>query len=407
MRPPLTSLTTINLKDLRDKTALLRVDLNLPLNEGVLLDDSRLKALSKTLKALKEHQVKIILLSHFGRPKGTVVNSLSLKQVLPFLQSTFPEIHMDFCPTLKVEEIHAKLQKQDLLLLENVRFDPRETSKIEKERRTFAKELAVLGDLYINDAFSASHRHHATITELAQELPAFIGFSFEEEVREITHFKNHSPTPRIAFLGGGKVSGKLEFIQELFNTVKIIALGGGLANTFLKARGIEIGDSLYEPDLLETARAFLTQAQEKSIELLLPLDATGIQTTPQGEKIITVDFQDLLEPQSNFKILDIGPKTQTFYKQALQQSKSVLWNGPLGLFERPPFDKGSFALAQAISEGPYQSLIGGGETLALLKGLDQKHTKALESKTFCSKGGGAFLDFYANGTLPGLEVLKG
>lgn len=401
----MTSLGNLNAEYLRDKKVLLRVDLNVPINNGKLLDDSRLKAFAETLSFLRKEGAKIILLSHRGQPGHDAClqnndSNFSLGAILPFLHKCYPDLRFKLYGKIDDLVQTNPSSLDDIMVLENLRFDPNETNKNEHLRKNLAQKLARLADVYVNDAFSVSHRNHASITNLPEFLPAYIGFACAREIREINRLKDLPAQGRVALLGGSKVSSKLGFIKSLIPTCEYLLLGGGIANTFQAAQGVDIGDSLCEHNMKGEALALSQLARRQGCQIILPQDVVGCPHGDHG-KVQASAIYDSQNIPPGFKIFDLGPKTLEAYKNIILSSKNFLWNGPVGFFENPPFDKGSLYLAKALSTYHGSSLVGGGETLAVLRKARMQH-----HVSFASNGGGAFLDFYVNGTLPGLVALQ-
>ncbi|MBX3457216.1 MAG: phosphoglycerate kinase [Candidatus Paracaedibacteraceae bacterium] len=369
--------------DITNKTVLVRLDLNLPFQDQQVSDDTRIRRSLKTLTYLIDHQCKVIILSHRGRPKGAPNTSLSLEPIAHVLKNYIDcpiSFAADCIGTLASSAIQAA-PHGSIILLENLRFHPEE----EKNDLTFAKRLASLGDIYVNDAFSCSHRAHASVVALAQLLPAVAGFGMQEELTALNGVLSTPERPLMAIVGGSKVSTKLDLLNNLITKVDYLVLGGGMANTFLLAQGQGIGASLAEPDLAEIALALLEQAKNQNCTIILP-----------------TDFQS---PPDSFKIMDIGAQTAQRVKTALDQCKTLVWNGPVGVFEIPPYDQGSIAIARHVAQLTNNrkliSVAGGGDTLACLK-----KAGAEEQFTYTSTAGGAFLEWLEGKKLPGITVLS-
>jgi phosphoglycerate kinase len=369
--------------DITNKTVLVRLDLNLPFQDQQVSDDTRIRRSLKTLTYLIDHQCKVIILSHRGRPKGAPNTSLSLEPIAHVLKNYIDcpiSFATDCIGTLASSAIQAA-PHGSIILLENLRFHPEE----EKNDLTFAKRLASLGDIYVNDAFSCSHRAHASVVALAQLLPAVAGFGMQEELTALNAVLSTPERPLMAIVGGSKVSTKLDLLNNLITKVDYLVLGGGMANTFLLAQGQDIGDSLAEPDLAEIALALLEQAKNQNCTIILP-----------------TDFQS---PPDSFKIMDIGTQTAQRVTKALDQCKTLVWNGPVGVFEIPPYDQGSIAIARHVAQLTNNrkliSVAGGGDTLACLN-----KAGAEEQFTYTSTAGGAFLEWLEGKKLPGITVLS-
>ncbi|MBN9413163.1 MAG: phosphoglycerate kinase [Candidatus Paracaedimonas acanthamoebae] len=390
------SLPNLDKIDLKNKKVILRADLNVPTKEGEILDNSRILSLLPTIDYLIQKGASIVLISHFGRPKGKVAAELSLKQILPTLEKCWKKsiFFAEDCIGPHAQQATQNLKSGEIVLLENLRFHPEE----EENDLHFAQELAKLGDLYVNDGFAVSHRAHASVHAITQYLPSFPGLLMTKEINALSQALQAPQRPLAAIVAGSKVSTKLDLLKNLLSKVDILMLSGGIANTFLKARHIEIGTSLYEPSMLETTREIEKLAHEKQVEIVLPVDATG---TFETDKIMTLNLSHI--PQE-FKILDIGPETISLFKSKLNQVRTLVWNGPLGVFEIPPFDQGTTALAQAVAElSRHQklfSIAGGGETLAALA-----QAKSTHDFSYLSTAGGAFLEWLEGKDLPGIKAL--
>jgi len=337
-----------------------------------------------------KHNNLLIILSHLGRPKGED-HALSLEPVRNKLSELLPEYKVTLVKDFeKEQEIFENQTPKDILLLENIRFYKGE----EKNNNSFAKQLSSLGDVYVNDAFSVDHRKPASIVGITQFLPSYAGLSLENELKHLSRLLIHPPHPFVAVVGGGKISTKLTLLESLLSKVDTILLGGGLATTCLAAKGFEIGKSISEPDLLPKAKHLIESSDGK---LLLPVDV--IVQTPQGEPQTRI-ASDI---QPDEMIRDIGPQTVSLFSEALQKARTILWNGPVGFFEIPPFDRGTEEIYKAIvSNTSATKIVGGGDSLAALS----KHKDFERKFTHVSTGGGAMLEFLENGTLPGIEALN-
>lgn len=386
--------------DVRHKTVLVRADLNLPLQNGVVTDTTRVKRLTPTLQDLIQKQAKIIILSHFGRPKGTYCKADSLKQLLPTLESVIghPLLFAPDCIGPQTEKMAKDLQPGQILLLENLRFHGEE----EKNDLDFAKTLAKLGDIYVNDAFSCSHRAHASVVAITQFLPAIVGRGMQQEREALSRIIDHPQRPLMAIVAGSKVSTKLDLLQNLIQKVDLLVVGGGMANTFLNALGHPIGQSLQEESMKKTAQTIIAQAQACGCHVILPLDvAVTTEIKSQAyRRVVPID-----QVQSEDKIVDVGDATVATIRDHLSSCQTVVWNGPIGIFEIPPFDKGTVLVAQAIADqtrnNKLVSVAGGGDTLAALA-----HAGCAEDFTYTSTAGGAFLEWLEGKPLPGLIALE-
>ena len=380
--------------DIKGKKVLVRVDFNVPLDDqGKVADDTRIKATLTTIRYLLEQGARVILISHLGRPKGKVVEKLRLDDVARRLGELLGrEIKkVNDCIGPEAAKAAEELKEGEVLLLENLRFHPEE----EKNDPGFAKELASFAEVYINDAFGTAHRAHASTAGVADYLPAAAGFLMEKEIKALGSILSDPDHPFLAVLGGAKVSDKIGVLKSLVGKVDAILLGGGMANTFLKAKGSELGDSLVDDQNLEFARKFLDMAAERGVRVELPADlviASGDQDPVQ-----VVDSGSV---PSGWRALDIGPRTADLYAQLIKEAKTAFWNGPMGVFEEDQFAHGSEMVARALSEQGLTSVVGGGDSLAVLEkyGLAGQVTHA-------STGGGASLEFLEGRKLPGVAVL--
>lgn len=387
-------LKTIKDFDVSGKKVLVRVDFNVPLDDqGKVADDTRIKATLPTIKYLVDKGAKVILMSHLGRPKGKVVEKLRLDDVARRLGELLgSEVKkVDDCIGPQVAKAVEELKQGEVLLLENLRFHPGE----EKNDPDFAKSLASLADLYVNDAFGTAHRAHASTVGVAEYLPAAAGLLMEKEIKVLGSILFDPAHPFVAVLGGAKVADKIGVLQNLVNKVDAILLGGGIANTFLKAKGLELGDSLVDDEHLEFAKKFLVVAKERDVRVELPLDL--VIASSEGNSVQVVDSGSV---PANWKALDIGPRTADLYSRLIKEAKTAFWNGPMGVFEKDEFAHGSEMIAKALCEPGLISVVGGGDSLAVLEkyGLTGQVTHA-------STGGGASLEFLEGRELPGVAVL--
>ena len=382
--------------DVSSKKVLVRCDLNVPLQDGVITDETRITESLPTINYLLERSAKIILCSHFGRPKGEVDMTFSLRQVAARLQMRLgvPVIMaLDTCGE-DAKEKAAKLQDGEVLLLENPRFDKRE----EQNDPLFAKELASLAEIYVNDAFGTAHRAHASTAGVAAYLPAVAGLLIEKELAMLGNALNDSKRPFVAVLGGSKVSDKIGVIENLLNKVDTLIIGGGMAFTFVKAIGGNIGNSLCEEDKLPLALDLLEKAKTKNVTLLLPVDCVA------ADKFAT-DASTTICPSDNvvdgWMGLDIGPKSIKMFTDALKNAGTIVWNGPMGVFEIPAFSVGTIAVAEALASSGAVTIIGGGDSAAAAEQF------GFASKiTHISTGGGASLVFLEGKELPGISALN-
>jgi phosphoglycerate kinase len=384
---------TIRDVQVEGKRVLVRVDFNVPLAEGKVTDDTRIRAALPTINYLLKHGAKVILMSHLGRPKGKVVDELRLDPVAERLSELLsrPVRKLDDCVGPEVEAAVAGMRRGDVILLENTRF----YAEDESNDPSFARKLAALGDIFVNDAFGAAHRAHASTVGVAEVLPAVAGFLMEKELTFLGQALSAPEHPFVAILGGAKVSDKIGVIDNLLTRVDGLLIGGGMANTFLKAQGREVGQSLVEDESLDVAREMLERSGEK---LGLPVDVVVADRfdAEANSKVVPVD-----QVSEDWRILDIGPETADLFKQRLAGAKTVVWNGPMGVFEFPRFAVGTVAIARILAESGATTIIGGGDSAAAVEqaGLADK-------MTHISTGGGASLEFLEGKELPGVAVLE-
>ena len=386
--------------NLSGKRALVRVDFNVPMADGKVSDDTRLRAALPTIEALRKAGAKVVLLAHFDRPKGKRVPEMSLAPVAAPLSALLgaPVAFADDCVGEAAAAAIAALPSGGVILLENTRFHAGE----EKNDSALAAEMAKLGDIYVNDAFSAAHRAHASTEGLARLLPAYAGKSMERELDYLDRALGAPKRPVLAVVGGAKVSTKIDLLQNLVGKVDMLAVGGGMANTFLFAKGIEIGKSLCEKDLADTARAIMDAAQKSGCRILLPSD---VATAKEFRANVQHHHVHAAHVAADDLILDAGPETVTTLTKAMDEAETLIWNGPLGAFETPPFEQATFSAARAAGErarhGKLIAVAGGGDTVAALN-----QAGAADDFTFISTAGGAFLEWMEGKALPGVEALK-
>ncbi|MBY6158754.1 phosphoglycerate kinase [Pseudooceanicola nitratireducens] len=389
---------TLDDMDLAGKRVLLRVDINVPVEGGRVTDATRIERIVPTVRDILEKGGTPILIAHFGRPKGKVVLDLSLRQVLPVLKEKLG-LPVAFIETLDAAERHTEEQDAArVMLLENIRFHAGE----EKNDPDLARRLAGLGDIYCNDAFSAAHRAHASTEGVAHYLPSCAGRLMQAELEALEAALGKPERPVLAVVGGAKVSTKLDLLGNLVSKVDMLVIGGGMANTFLAAQGIDVGKSLCEHDMADTAREILTKAKAAGCEILLPEDVVVAREFKAGAENQVVAAG---ECPADAMILDAGPKAVERIGQALARAKTLIWNGPLGAFEIAPFDTATNAAAARAAEltrgGQLTSVAGGGDTVAALNGAG-----AAEAFTYISTAGGAFLEWMEGKDLPGVAALS-
>lgn len=395
--------TIESLGDLRGKRVLVRSDFNVPLDaEKNITDDGRIQAALPTLKTLLEAGAKVIIVAHLGRPKGQVNPDFSLAPVAKRLAEV-TGVKVTLAEDTVGESAKAAvagLADGEIVLLENVRFNAAETSKDDVERQAFAKELASLADVFVSDGFGVVHRKQASVYDVAQILPAAAGLLVGKEIESLSKAVNDPERPYTVVLGGSKVSDKLGVIANLLGKADRLLIGGGMAFTFLAAQGYEVGTSLLEKDQIDTVKGYLATAKDKGVELLVPVDVVVAPEFKADAPATVVDADSIPAEQMG---LDIGPKTQALYAEAIATSKTVAWNGPMGVFEFPAFAAGTKAVAQAISDSEAFSVIGGGDSAAAVR------TLGFDESTFShiSTGGGASLELLEGKTLPGISVLEG
>jgi phosphoglycerate kinase len=371
----------------------MRVDFNVPMDkEGNILDDTKMRAALPSIEYVLAHQGKLILMSHLGRPKGKPEEKYSLKGVAAHLDRLLeaPVSIAEDCVGEKVKARADALKAGEVLLLENLRFHSGE----EENDAEFSRQLAALGDLYINDAFGTAHRAHASTAGIADYLPAYAGFLMEQEVKMLSEVLNSPKSPRMAILGGAKVADKLGIIDNLLEKMDVILIGGGMANTFIQAQGKNIGRSLSEKGLLAEALRLIEKAKQKKVKLLLPTDVVITEEIAAGASATVVGVDQVPE---HMMIVDIGPRTIEKYKEEIYQAKTIIWNGPMGVYEYEQFASGTREITEAMANSSAVSVIGGGDSAVVA------HDMGLEEKiTHISTGGGATLEFLEGIKLPGV-----
>jgi phosphoglycerate kinase len=395
---------TLQGADLKGKTALVRVDFNVPMENGQVQDDTRLRAALPTIDLLSKAGAKVVLLAHFDRPKGKRVPEMSLKPVVDPLAALVrkPIAWADDCVGEQAKAVIDSLKPGDVALLENLRYHGGE----EKNDAGFAAELAKLGDIYVNDAFSAAHRAHASTEGIAKLKPAYPGLSMERELKALDAALGNPQRPVMGIVGGAKVSTKIDLLNNLVGKLQYLAIGGGMANTFRFAQGYDIGSSLCEKDAAAVARGILEKAKAAGCHVILPTDAVVAgkleANAPSRVVALVAEGNGIGEKES---IFDAGPNSVKQITDAMAVSKTLIWNGPLGVFEIPPFDKGTVEAAREAAklarEGKLIAVAGGGDTVSAMN-----HAGVAGDLTFVSTAGGAFLEWMEGKVLPGVEALK-
>ncbi|MGV3487256.1 MAG: phosphoglycerate kinase [Tuberibacillus sp.] len=388
---------TIRDIDLQNKTVFCRVDFNVPLQDGVITDDTRIRAAVPTIQYMMDKGAKVVLASHLGRPKGEVIEDLRLDPVAKRLSEylNIPVTKTDSVIGPEVDEAVSALNPGDVLLIENVRFHPGE----EKNDPELSKAFAALADVYVNDAFGAAHRAHASTEGIARYLkPAAAGLLMEKELKILGEALENPKRPFTAIIGGAKVKDKIGVIDNLLNKVDHLIVGGGLAYTFVKAKGYEIGKSLLDEERIDLARSFMEKAEEKGVQFHMPVDVVVADDFSEtaNKKVVPID-----QIPADWEALDIGPKTAEIYANVIKESKLVVWNGPMGVFELDAFAQGTKAVAEALANAQDTvSIIGGGDSAAA---VEKFHLA--DQMSHISTGGGASLELMEGKTLPGVAIL--
>jgi len=392
--------TLDDLTHISGKRVLVRVDLNVPVADGKVTDKTRLERVAPTIVELSKKGAKVILLAHFGRPKGEPVADMSLSLIAPALEEVLDHavLFASDCIGSAAAEAIAKMNDGDILLLENTRFHKGE----EKNDPAFVTELAKNGDIFVNDAFSAAHRAHASTEGLARHLPAYAGRTMQAELEALEKGLGAPARPVVAIVGGAKVSTKIDLLMNLVKKVDALVIGGGMANTFLAARGTQVGKSLCEHDLAETAKQIMIEAATAGCAIVLPDDGVVAREFKANAANEVVDINAIPE---DAMVLDVGPKSVEAIKGWISRAETLVWNGPLGAFEIEPFDTATVAAARHAAEctksGKLVSVAGGGDTVAALN-----HAGVAEDFTYISTAGGAFLEWMEGKVLPGVAILQ-
>lgn len=378
--------------DLKGKRVLMRVDFNVPMDKGVVTDDNRIKASLPTIKYILDQGASLILMSHLGRPKGGPDPEFSLKAAADVLAGLLakPVIMAPDCVGPEVEKMAKALKPGDVMMLENTRFHPGE----EKNDLELAKQMAALGDVYVNDAFGSAHRAHSSTEGVTHFLPAVSGFLMEQELEYLGRATQNPERPYIVILGGAKISDKIAVVENLLTKCDKLIIGGGMANTFLAAKGYNLQDSLVESGSIDIAKAIMAKAGNK---LLLPVDFVIADKFDAEANSKTVDADKI---PAGWRAMDIGPKSLDLFKKALQGAKLVVWNGPVGVFEMPKFAEGTFAIAKLLAASGATTVIGGGDSASAVK-----KAGVAKQMTHVSTGGGASLEFLEGKVLPGVAAL--
>ncbi|MGA9541286.1 MAG: phosphoglycerate kinase [Methyloceanibacter sp.] len=397
----LATIKTLDGFDVAGKRVLVRADLNVPVEAGAVADATRIERVLPTIDALRKRGARVVLMSHFGRPKGERSPETSLKPVAVKLKELLSAdvLFLDDCVGPNVEAGIAAINDGDVALLENLRYHAGET----KNDIGFAKQLAALGDIYVDDAFSCSHRAHASVEAIARLMPAYAGMAMMAEINALSAALEDPKRPVMAVVGGAKVSTKIEVLTNLAQRMDMIVVGGGMANTFLFADGIDVGKSLCEPDFVTTVKEITEKAKASGCEIVLPVDVVVANSLAEGVKSSVCGVDDI---PADAMALDQGPKSVAMLKDKLAGAKTILWNGPLGAFEIAPFGEATYALAHEAGEqskaGTLISVAGGGDTVRALN-----MAGVAEDFTYISTAGGAFLEWLAGKKLPGIAVLAG
>ncbi len=388
---------TVKDVDVAGKRVLVRVDFNVPITDGEVTDDTRVRAALPTIRYLVDHHAQVILTSHLGRPKGERDPQFTLRPVRRVLQRLIGRnvVFVDDIVGEHAIDSVSRMVDGEIIMLENVRFDPGEKSNDPE----FAKGLAALADIYVNDAFGSAHRAHASTEGVAHLLPGYAGLLLAREVKTLDRMLSDAEHPFVAILGGSKVSDKFGVIDRFIDCCDTVLIGGGMAFTFLVAKGVEVGRSIVESEWVEPAGRMLEKAAANGCELLLPVDFVVAEAIAEDAETRVVGREEIPKDQMG---LDIGPATCELFAEAIAKARTIFWNGPMGVFEMAPFETGTKKVAMAVSRNnKAASIVGGGDSVAALKKFDLE-----ERVTFVSTGGGASMRFLEEGTLPGVEALQ-
>ncbi len=391
--------TIDDLTDIAGKRVLVRVDLNVPVKDGKVTDTTRIERVVPTIRELSEKGAKVILLAHFGRPKGEPVADMSLSLIAPAVEDILDQrVHFAAdCIGDKAAAAIAGMADGDILLLENTRFHKGE----EKNDADFTKALAANGDIYVNDAFSAAHRAHSSTEGLARLLPAYAGRTMQAELEALEKGLGNPKRPVVAIVGGAKVSTKIDLLMNLVKKVDALVIGGGMANTFIAARGTNVGKSLCEHDLAATAKQIMTEAAAAGCAIVLPVDGVVAREFKAGAENEVVDIEAI---PADAMVLDVGPKSIAAVNDWVSKAETLVWNGPLGAFEIAPFDKATVAVAKHAAartkSGALVSVAGGGDTVSAMN-----HAEVADDLSYVSTAGGAFLEWMEGKPLPGVDIL--
>lgn len=393
--------TIESLGNLDGKKVLVRSDFNVPLKDGQITDDGRIRAALPTIKRLLDAGAGVIVMAHLGRPKGKVDKAFSLAPVAVRLSELLgvEVVLADDVTGPSAKELAQALRPGQVLLLENVRFDPRETSKVDSEREELAAEMAGLADAYVSDGFGVVHRKQASVYDIAKRLPSAAGELVVKEIQSLSKVTNDPDRPYLVILGGSKVSDKLGVIANLLTKADTLIIGGGMAFTFLAAQGYGVGTSLLEEDQIETVKGYIAEAKERGVKLLLPVDVVVAPKFAPDAPATVVAADAIPSDQMG---LDIGPKTRELFTEAILGAKTVAWNGPMGVFEFEAFAGGTKAVAQALEDSSAFTVVGGGDSAAAVRLLGFDESKF----SHISTGGGASLELLEGKTLPGIAILE-